>query len=58
MQGKMHARTYENSESRAFQKLELVHGDLMEMPIESYHRYKWCLVLLDNFTSFVTVFLL
>jgi hypothetical protein len=58
VQGKMHARTYEISENRATEKLELIHGDLMEMPIESYHWYKWCLVLLDDYTSFVTVFLL
>ena len=51
-------KPYHDSPSRAKAPLELIHADLMEQPIESYHKYKWCLVVLDDFTSFATVFLL
>ena len=58
VQGKMHDQTYTGSEKRANQPLELIHADLMELPLESYHRKRWCLVILDDYTSYAHVALL
>src|ERR1700759_2959721 len=58
IKGKMHDRSYKSSESRAFEPLELIHADLMEMPINSYHGKRHVLVLLDDYSSFATIYLL
>ena len=57
-QGKMHAKSYPQSNKRVSQIYEMVHVDLMEMPIESYHKYKFVMVLLDDFSSHAWIFLL
>jgi len=58
IKGKMHDKTYHSSEKRASLPLELIHADLMEFPVESYHRKKWCLIVLDDYSSLATTFLL
>ena len=50
--GKMTAKSYPSSEKRASKPLELVHYDLKEFPIESYHKYKWVIIFLDDYSSF------
>jgi len=58
VQGKMHNKAFSESEKRANKPLELIHADLMELPVESYHRKKWCLVILDDYSSYANVALL
>ena len=57
-QGKMHNKSFPISNKRASKPLELIHADLLELPIESYHRKKWCLMLLDDYSSFAHMALL
>ena len=37
VQGKMHDQSFTGSEKHTNQPLELIHADLMELPLESYH---------------------
>jgi len=55
IKGKMHSKSYPSSESRSTEPLELIHADLMEMPMVSYHKNKWCLVIVDDYSSHVTI---
>src|SRR6266568_3859302 len=58
MQGKMHDTTYKSSEKHAKWLLELIHADLVEFPIESYHKKRWVLTILDDYSSYAHVALL
>jgi hypothetical protein len=51
VKGKLTQKSFPQSESRATQVLELVHSDLFELPVLSYHRYKWVMTVLDDFSS-------
>lgn len=50
-EAKMHLPMFEDSTSRASSKFELIHSDLKELPIISYHKYKWFVTFLDDFSS-------
>jgi hypothetical protein len=50
-QGKMHQRAYLLSTRRASKPFKLIHSDLKSFPVESYHRYKYVIVLYDNYSS-------
>jgi hypothetical protein len=51
VKGKLTQKQFPSSESRTSQVLELVHSDLFELPVISYHCYKWTMTLLDDYSS-------
>ena len=57
-QGKMHNKTFPMSEKRASKPLELIHADLVELPIRSYHKYKYACMILEDYSSFASCTLL
>ena len=56
--GKMHNKPFPPSERRASQPFDLIHADLIELPIKSYYKKKWACMLMDNYSSFAYCFLL
>jgi hypothetical protein len=50
-QGKMTNKSFPPSESRKTVPFALIHSDLKSFPIESYHKYKYAIVFLDDATS-------
>ena len=50
--GKMHNKSCPVSGRRASQPFDLIHVDLIELPIRSYHKKKWACMLMDNYSSF------
>ena len=50
-EAKMHMPTFEDSTSRASRSFELIHSDLKELPITSYHKYKYFVTFLDDYSS-------
>src|SRR5258705_7736044 len=57
-QGKMHNKAFPMSEKRASKPLELIHADLVELPIQSYHKYKYACMILEDYSSFASCTLL
>jgi len=51
-EGKMHRKPFPLSTSRAKTPFELMHTDLKEFPLSSYHKYKWYISFLDDCTSY------
>ena len=50
-EAKSHLPMFEDSVSRASSKFELIHSDLKELPVISYHKYKWFITFLDDYSS-------
>ena len=50
--GKEPQKSYPLSNKRAKTSLELVHMDLTELPIQSYHKYKYVVTFLDDCSSY------
>ena len=50
-QGKMPNRPFPPSKRRAKKPFELIHSDLKDFPVESYHRYKYIITFYDDYTS-------
>jgi len=50
-QGKKANKTFPSTKTRASKPFELVHSDLKSFPVESYHKYKYAIVFLDDFSS-------
>ena len=50
--GKMPAAPHPLRFERAKSSLELIHSDVMEYPVISYHKYKWAIVFVDDFSGF------
>ena len=50
-QGKMPAASHPPSTTRATKPFERIHSDLKSFPIPSYHKYKYFIVFLDDYTS-------
>ena len=48
----MTSRPFPPSSSRASCPLALVHLDLIELPVESYYRERYCLTILDDYSGF------
>src|SRR6201996_8281229 len=57
-QGKMPAASHPQSDTRATAAFARIHSDLKSFPIPSYHKYKYFIVFLDDYTSFVWITLL
>ena len=57
-EGKMHLQPFEDSTSRASRPFELIHSDLKELPVLSYHHYKFFVTFLDDYTSHSWIVLL
>ena len=51
--GKMKSESHPLSNKRASRPLELVHMDLMEMPMLSYHKYRYILMIFNDHTSHI-----
>ena len=54
LQGKTNNKSYKISETRASYPLELIHADLMEMPITLYYKHKYIVMIFDDYSSFAT----
>lgn len=50
-EGKMPSKSYPQSESRTTEPFELIHSDLKELPVQSYHKYEYFMVFLDDNSS-------
>ena len=57
-QGKMPAASHPPSDTRASKAFMHIHSDLKSFPILSYHKCKYFIVFLDNYTSHVWITLL
>jgi transposase InsO family protein len=53
--GKTHEKSFPPNLERATSIGELIHSDLLEMPILSYHHSKYVVVILDDYSSCVLV---
>ena len=51
MEGKMMSKSFPDSESRASKNFELIHLDLKSLPVDSYHKYKYFIVFVDDKSS-------
>jgi hypothetical protein len=54
----MHNHPFPVSEKRALKPFDLVHADLLELPIRSYQKKKYVLLILDDYSSYAFFFLL
>ena len=54
-QGKMSSLAHLPSDLRASTPFEKVHSDLKSFPVESYHKYKYFISFLDDYTSYAWV---
>ena len=54
-QGKMPSQAHLPSETRASHAFERVHSDLKSFPVESFHKYKYFISFLDDYSSHVWV---
>jgi hypothetical protein len=57
-EGKLHSKSFPESDSRARRPFDLVHSDLKEFPILSYSKYKFFVSFLDDCSSHAWVVLL
>lgn len=48
MEGKMTSKSFPDSETRASECFELIHSDLKSLPVDSYHKYKYFIVFVDD----------
>ena len=56
--GKMPTRSFPPSDKRTESPLAMVHCDLVEFPVESYYRHKYCLTIIDDYSEYGTICLL
>jgi hypothetical protein len=52
VQGKMPISVYPSSQTRATAPFECIHSDLKSFPVVLYHKYKYFINFIDNFTSY------
>jgi transposase InsO family protein len=57
-QGKMPAASHPPSTTRAKKAFDKIHSDLKSFPTPSYHKYKYFIVFLDDYTSHAWITLL
>jgi len=55
-QGKMTLKSFSNFMSQAAMNFKLIHLDLKELPVPSYHKYKYFVVFLDDQSRFIFTF--
>jgi transposase InsO family protein len=58
VQGKMPASSHPPSATRVKAAFECIHSDLKSFPVESYHKYKYFVSFLDDFSLFAWIILL
>jgi hypothetical protein len=56
--GKQHQKSFPENPECASETGELIHLDLLKFPIQSYHKYKWVITFLDDYSSIATTALL
>ncbi|KAF7761821.1 hypothetical protein Agabi119p4_9813 [Agaricus bisporus var. burnettii] len=56
--GKQTQKPFYPNPKRAKKLAELTHSDLLELPITSYHKFKWVITFLDDYSSNCSIFLL
>ena len=56
--GKMHNLSFPPSKNRTKERLIRIHSDIKSFPLESYHRYKYFISFVDDYTSFAWITLL
>ena len=49
--GKIHSRSFSENSARATRPFERIHSDLKEFAVLSYHRYKYYISFIDDYTS-------
>jgi hypothetical protein len=57
-EGKLHSKSFPESDSQATKPFQIVHSDLKEFPVESYSRYKYLISFLDDYSSHAWIALL
>jgi len=57
-EGKMHSKSFPESDTQASKLFQLVHSDLKEFPVESYSKYKYIITFLDDYSSHAWIALL
>ena len=57
-QGKMPASSHPPSETRASAPFERIHSDLKSFPAASYHKYKYFVSFIDDYTFYTWIVLL
>ena len=57
-QGKMPSSSFPTSNKHAKKLFDKVHSDLKSFPVESYHKYKYFITFVDDYSSFSWVVLL
>jgi len=50
-QGKKANKSFPPSKTRATKPFQIIHSDLKSFPTESYHKYKYAIVFLDDYSS-------
>ena len=50
-EGKMPSASFPPSQSQATRPFEIVHTDIKSFPVLSYHKYKYIVTFLDDYTS-------
>ena len=56
--GKMPTRSFPSSDKREMKALSMVHCDLVEFPVESYYRHKYCLTIINDYSGYGIICLL
>lgn len=51
-QAKMPQRSFPTAPYRATRHFDLIHSNLKELPVISYHKYKWIITFIDDDTSY------
>jgi hypothetical protein len=57
-EGKMPSKSYPPSETRAQKPFDKVHSDIKSFPVASYHKYKYFISFVDDYSSYSWVTLL
>jgi hypothetical protein len=57
-EGKMPSKAFPSSDKRAKKLFDKVHFDLKSFPVESYHKYKYFITFIDDYSSFSCIVLL
>jgi hypothetical protein len=52
-EGKLHSKSFLESDSQATMPFALVHSDLKEFPIESYSKFKYLVSFLDDYSEYL-----
>jgi hypothetical protein len=57
-EGKMHSRSFPESQTRATHPFQRIHSDLKSFPVESYHHFKFLISFFDDCSSHAWIVLL